>query len=148
VILAGGNRTITSDQKEIPMTDQTMLGRDVDLSEYGVLDVFPISGPMRIDFDTNELHALCPAVSGVQPDIYEATISYTAVTHAVESKSLKLWLVTFRDKRIFGEHLAVRVYDHLTALGPKVADVRVRLVQNVRGGIVTTICYPDEGTRT
>ena len=91
---------------------------------------------------TDELQALCPAVDGIQPDIYRAEISYTAVTHAIESKSLKLWLVTYRDRRIFAEHLAVEMHDHLAQLGSMVADIRVTLLQNVRGGILTEVSYP------
>ena len=72
-----------------------------DRGEYDLLEFFEVDSPVRVTFRTDELEALCPAVEGVQPDIYNAEISYTAQTHAVESKSLKLWLVTFRDRRIF-----------------------------------------------
>ena len=88
-----------------------MLGRTVQPSEYGALEVFPVDRPVRVTFTTNELQALCPAVEGIQPDIYEARISYTAATHAIESKSLKLMLVTYRDKRIFAENLVGDIAD-------------------------------------
>jgi NADPH-dependent 7-cyano-7-deazaguanine reductase QueF len=88
------------------------------------------------------LASLCPAVQGVQPDRYDARISYTAVTHALESKSFKLWLVTFRDRRIFAEELAVELHDGIAAFAPAVSDVSVRLTQCVRGGIITTVEYP------
>ena len=123
--------------------DETMLGREIDESEYGRLDTFEIKGPMRINFYTEELQALCPSVEGVQPDIYEATLSYRAVTHAIESKSLKLWLVQYRNQRIFGEHLAVELHQKLSSLNG-IDDVKVRLVQNIRGGIITDILYPSE----
>ena len=119
-----------------------MLGRQVRATEYGRLDVFPVTAPVRVRFVTDELQALCPAVDGIQPDVYRAEITYTAVTHAVESKSLKLWLVTFRDRRIFAEHLAVEMHDHIAELGSMVADVRVTLQQNIRGGILTEVEYP------
>ena len=123
--------------------DETMLGREIDESEYGRLDTFEIEGPMRINFYTEELQALCPSVDGIQPDIYEATLSYRAVTHAIESKSLKLWLVQYRNQRIFGEHLAVELHQKLSSLNG-IDDVKVRLVQNIRGGIITDILYPSE----
>ena len=116
-----------------------MLGRPVAAEEYGRLDTFPVDRPIRVIFTTDELQALCPAVEGIQPDIYSATISYTAVTAAIESKSLKLWLTTYRDQRIFAEHLAGEMADHVAALGEAVADVEVTLVQNVRGGIATEV---------
>jgi len=124
------------------MSDAPMLGRQVDDSEYGRLDRFPVEAPVRVEFRTDELQALCPAVDGVQPDIYQATITYTAVTHAIESKSLKLWLVTYRDRRIFAEHLAKELHDHIAALGDEVSDVVISLSQNVRGGIATQVTYP------
>ena len=70
------------------MSEETMLGRSVEPSEYGRLDTFDVDRPTRITFHTEELQALCPAVEGIQPDIYSATISYTAVTKAIESKSV------------------------------------------------------------
>ncbi len=119
-----------------------MLGREVDPSEYGNLVLFEVDRPVRVSFRTAELQALCPAVQGVQPDLYNAEISYTAHTHAIESKSLKLWLVTFRDRRIFAEHLAIELHDHLAAHEPAIGDITVRLTQNPRGGITTTVEHP------
>ena len=119
-----------------------MLGRQVDPEEYGNLDTFAVEAPTRVEFITDELQALCPAVDGIQPDIYRATIAYTAVTAAIESKSLRLWLVTYRDRRIFAEHLAKEIHDHVSSLGDAVSDVEVRLEQNVRGGIVTVVTFP------
>lgn len=120
----------------------TMLGRTVEPHEYGRLEFFPVSTPVRVTFRTAELESLCPAVEGVQPDRYDAEIGYTAVTHAIESKSFKLWLVGFRDRRVFAEELAVELHDGIAAFAPAVSDVSVRLTQSVRGGIVTSVEYP------
>ena len=120
------------------MIDDTMLGRMVDPDEYGRIDTFPVDRPTVITFTTQELQALCPAVEGIQPDIYTARISYTAVTHAIESKSLKLMLTTYRDKRIFAEHLAAELADKIGGIDG-VSDVEVALTQNVRGGIATEV---------
>jgi 7-cyano-7-deazaguanine reductase len=119
-----------------------MLGRSVDVEEYGQLETFAVDRPLRVRFLTEELQSLCPAVPGIQPDIYHATIEYTAVTHAIESKSLKLWMVTFRERRIFAEHLAIEMYDTIADLAPQVGDVRIFLRQNTRGGIVTEVSFP------
>ncbi len=119
-----------------------MLGRVVDETEYGHLDTFAVEAPVRVEFTTDELQALCPAVDGIQPDVYRAQISYVARTHAIESKSLKLWLVTYRDRHIFAEHLVKELHDHIAALGDKVTAVSVTLSQNVRGGISTSVTYP------
>lgn len=120
---------------------EPLLGREVPTSDYGQLDTFPVETPVRCRFETEELQALCPAVPGIQPDIYRASIEYIARTRAIESKSIKLWLVTFRDERIFAEHLAA-------AIGERIDDVdgveliSVTLVQNVRGGLRETVTYP------
>jgi 7-cyano-7-deazaguanine reductase len=124
------------------MSEYPMLGRHVPPDEYGRLDTFPVESPVRVEFTTNELQALCPAVEGIQPDVYRATIGYVARTHAIESKSLKLWLVTYRDRRIFAEHLVKELHDHIADLGDQVSDISVTLSQNVRGGIATSVSYP------
>jgi 7-cyano-7-deazaguanine reductase len=126
------------------MVESPMLGRPVSRDEYGRLDTFEVPAPVRVEFTTEELQALCPAVEGIQPDIYRATIRYTARTHAIESKSLKLWLVTYRDRRIFAEHLVKELHDHIAALGDKVSEISVTLSQSIRGGIATSVAYPVE----
>jgi NADPH-dependent 7-cyano-7-deazaguanine reductase QueF len=125
-----------------PTPEVSMLGRTVGDDEYGRLEFFPVDRPVRVTFRTDELQALCPAVDGVQPDIYRAEIAYTAVTGAIESKSLKLWLTTFRDRRIFAEHLVLELFDRISAHGGAVRDVHVRLTQNARGGITTVVEHP------
>ena len=119
-----------------------MLGRSVDTGEYGRLEFFPVDKPVRVTFRTDELEALCSAVEGIQPDIYRAEISYTALTHAIESKSLKLWLVGFRDRRIFAEALVVELHDTIAAHAPALGDFSVQLTQNARGGITTVVQHP------
>ena len=120
------------------MNEDLMLGRAVSAHEYGRLDTFPVDRPTVITFTTEELQALCPAVEGIQPDIYQAAIRYTAVSNAIESKSLKLMLTTYRDERIFAEHLAGHIADRIYGVGG-VIDVEVTLLQNVRGGIATEV---------
>jgi 7-cyano-7-deazaguanine reductase len=133
-----------TDERTEGRTDESppMLGRPVAPDEYGRLDVFEVDRSIRVRFITEELQALCPAVVGIQPDIYHCEIAYEARTHAIESKSLRLWLVTFRERRIFAEHLAAELFDGVAALTPKLGDVSVFLRQNVRGGIVTEVHCP------
>ena len=115
-----------------------MLGRAVAADEYGRIETFDVPSAVDVEFVTDELQALCPAVEGVQPDIYRATIRFTATTRSIESKSLKLYLTTFRERRIFAEHLAVEIAD---TIGERLGTdaVTVELVQNVRGGLVETV---------
>lgn len=124
-----------------------MLGREVDESEVGSLTVFPLHATATIEFASQEVEALCPAVAHIQPDIYDARITFTA-DHSIETKSLKLWLVTYRNQRIFAEHLAIeigkKIKQTLEEAGALSSPVTVRMVQNIRGGIVETVTYTTE----
>lgn len=126
------------------MSENLMLGRQVAEEEIGKLDLVRfakplLNKPMRITFKTQELQALCPAVPGIQPDIYLAHISYESKTHFIESKSLKLWLTTFRERRIFCEELAVEIKQTLESHSPLIQNVEIFLEQNIRGGIIEQV---------
>ena len=134
------DRSDTGDISDTGDAGEPMLGRRVDPAEFGRLDTFPVDRPVEVRFETAELQALCPAVAGTQPDIYECVIEYRAEQVSIEAKSLKLWLVTFRDRRIFAENLAVEVGHTIDAV-EGVTLRAVTLVQNVRGGLVETVRY-------
>jgi len=86
----------------------------------------------RVEYTTKELNALCP-VTG-QPDQYELTIAYDPNGKTIESKSLKLYLWSFRDKGIFAENLAGTIAADLSkALR---VPVTATITQQVRGGLV------------
>lgn len=86
----------------------------------------------QVRFTTNELTSLCP-ITG-QPDFSAAEIVYRPREKCVESKSLKLYLWSFRDKPMFAERLATTVAEEVNrAAEPEWVRVIVR--QNVRGGI-------------
>ncbi|MFN0028004.1 MAG: NADPH-dependent 7-cyano-7-deazaguanine reductase [Acidimicrobiales bacterium] len=118
--------------------DGTMLGRQVPVQEYGRLHTFP-SDPAQtwVELAGDELSALCPAVSGLQPDLYTWSVRYRPNGCCVETKSLKLYLLTFRDQRIYAEHLVARIARDLAAVLH--SEVTVRLTQKARGGIETTV---------
>ena len=119
---------------------EPMLGRPVDPAEHGTLDTFPVDAPVHVTFETSELQALCPMVAAPQPDLYQCIIEYEAETVSIESKSLKLWLVTFRDRRIFAENLAVEIGSSIEQIDG-LTLTEVRLTQNRRGGLVETVRY-------
>jgi len=120
------------------MTNESMLGRTVDESEFGTLDTFAVPASLTLTLQTEELQALCPAVEHIQPDIYWCEIQYVAVSRALETKSVKLWLTQFRDQRIFAEHLAQEMADKVASVDG-IGETTVTLQQNVRGGIVTVV---------
>ncbi|MCB8954650.1 MAG: NADPH-dependent 7-cyano-7-deazaguanine reductase QueF [Ardenticatenales bacterium] len=100
------------------------------------LDTFPKPPHVTIvRFHSDELTSFCP-VTG-QPDFNTVEIEYHPDQLCVESKSLKLYLWSFRDERIFGEGLASAIADDIfNALQPTFC--RVTLQQNVRGGLQMT----------
>jgi 7-cyano-7-deazaguanine reductase len=101
---------------------------------YAGLETFPNPGVAEVELTSDELASLCP-VTG-QPDLYVATIRYEPRERCIESKSLKLYLGTFRDEPQFCEALAVRIRDDVAeALDLPHERVHVRLQQKARGGI-------------
>ncbi len=99
------------------------------------VETFPApAGCTRVRFTTDEVASLCP-VTG-QPDVSSVEIDYEPDGRCVESKSLKLYLWSFRDREVFAEALAVEIATEVQrAAAPK--RVRVVLTQHARGGIVT-----------
>ncbi len=88
-----------------------------------------------VTFTSDELTSFCPVTE--QPDFNTVEIEYRPDQLCVESKSLKLYLWTFREERIFGEALAGAIaQDLFDALQPFYC--RVTLIQNVRGGLQMT----------
>jgi 7-cyano-7-deazaguanine reductase len=113
----------------------TKLGNP-DAKSDRAIEAFPIDDPTQvITLDCGEFTCRCP-ITG-QPDWATISISYRPGTLAVETKSLKLYLETFREEGIFHEHLATRMRDDLVAaLDPVALTVTVRF--NARGGIAVT----------
>ena len=104
---------------------------------YAGLESFPNPGVSRVELTSDELVAVCP-ITG-QPDLYIAAIDYAPRDLCLESKSLKLYLSSFRNEGIFCEALAVKIRDDVAqALGLDAEGVRVRLTQKARGGITIT----------
>ena len=104
---------------------------------YAGLETFPNPGVSRVEMTSDELVAICP-VTG-QPDLYLASIDYSPADQCLESKSLKLYLNSFRNEGVFCEALAVKIRDDVAeALGLTAEDVTVTLEQKARGGITIT----------
>jgi 7-cyano-7-deazaguanine reductase len=117
-------------------TDFVALGH-AGSEHYAGLESFPNPGVSRVELTSDELVAVCP-ITG-QPDLYVAAIEYTPRDLCLESKSLKLYLSSYRNEGVFCEALAVKIRDDVAdALGLDADGVRVRLTQKARGGITIT----------
>ena len=99
---------------------------------FAGLETFPAPrGIGLVRLESDEVAAVCPVTA--QPDWYRVQISYVPRERCVESKSLKLYLQSFRNEGIFCESFAVRIADDLAeALG---CPVDVTVIQKARGGI-------------
>ena len=98
------------------------------------LEAFPNHAPgqMEVSLHCTEFTCLCP-VTG-QPDYAEIEITYVPDKFVVESKSMKLYLETYRNEGVFHEHLAVDIgKDFVKFIKPK--SVEVTVCFNTRGGI-------------
>lgn len=100
------------------------------------LEVFPTPDHVKkVVLESDEVTSLCP-VTG-QPDWETVRIEFEPGPYCIESKSLKLYLWSFRQEGAFCEALAARIaHDVYEACEP--AWVKVTITQKPRGGI--TIC--------
>lgn len=116
----------------------TLLGQHVH-QPVRQLETFPNQHPGRpytVTLVCPEFTCLCAATG--QPDFATLTIRYIPDQRIVESKSLKLYLWSFRDEGHFHEHVTNLILDDLVkALDPIKCEVTGTF--NVRGGIAITV---------
>lgn len=90
----------------------------------------------RVNLSTDEFTCVCP-ITG-QPDFATIHISYVPDKLILESKSLKLYLWSYREQGVFHEHVVNRILDDVV----KVLDPHWCLITGtfrVRGGIAITV---------
>jgi 7-cyano-7-deazaguanine reductase len=101
------------------MTDLTQLGRPTPLPESpekAVIETVPNPHPGErylVRFAAPEFTTLCP-ITG-QPDFAHLVIDYVPGAKLVESKSLKLYLSSFRNHGAFHEDCTVKIGRRLVA---------------------------------
>jgi len=112
----------------------------------GALDTFasPRPGrPFEVVFTSEEFTCLCPLTG--QPDFAHLTLRYQPDQLCVESKSLKLYFWSFREKGAFHEAVTNQILDDLVkAVQP--FWMRVEGDFLIRGGI-RTVVVAEHGTR-
>lgn len=89
-------------------------------------------GPIHVRLECAEFSSMCPVTR--QPDYGRLTIEYAPAAHLAETKSLKLFLWSFRDRRGFNEVLVDEIAEALySQIQPK--WMRISGAFNPRGGI-------------
>ena len=103
------------------------------------LETFPNPRPERdyeIAIQCPEFTSLCPKTG--LPDFGEIRITYVPDAKCVELKSLKYYIIEFRNRGIFYEHVTNEILDDLVAAtNPRFMRLTARFY--VRGGIFTTV---------
>lgn len=91
--------------------------------------------PQNVVYSTEEFSAVCP-FSGL-PDFARLEIEYIPGNKILELKSLKYYIVSYRNVGIYQEAATDRIFNDLRSLlTPRY--LMVRTVYNVRGGIHST----------
>ena len=111
--------------------------------DVAVLETFPYEGPeQEIVTETDEFSAVCP-FSGL-PDQARLTIRYIPGDRCIELKSLKYYMMSYRNVGIFQEHATARLAEDVQrVLAARTLTVSTRY--NVRGGFHTTCSVTLEG---
>ncbi len=127
-----------SDSQVDVTQDLTLLGREV-RGPRRQLEAFPNRHPGRdytVTLECPEFTCVCPLTG--QPDFGTITIRYIPDQKVLESKSLKLYLWSFREEGTFHEHVTNVILDDVVkALEPRWCKVTGAF--NVRGGISITV---------
>ena len=103
------------------------------------IETFPNPRPERayeIDTRCPEFTSMCPKTG--LPDFGEIRITYVPGATCIELKSLKYYLLDYRNKGVFYEALTHQILDDLVAA---CAPVRMTVIGDFtpRGGIRTTV---------
>jgi 7-cyano-7-deazaguanine reductase len=118
------------------MAEFNFLGKKVNTPSKQ-LDTFEKPANVKVvKFESNELTSFCPVTH--QPDFNTVTIEFEPDKLCIESKSLKLYLWSFREEAIFAEGLANTIADDIFKT-IKPVWCKITLVQNVRGGMQLSV---------
>lgn len=102
------------------------------------LDIIDVPAGLQVSLTCTEFTCRCPVTN--QPDWATIVIEYIVNLKGVESKSLKMWLETWRDVGIFHEPLTMAICEAIfEAILPWKCKVTTHF--NTRGGIAISSSY-------
>ncbi len=122
----------------------TKLGSNVTAYKYDepkkeMLEIFENKKqerPYLIELVCPEFTSLCPKTG--QPDFATITIKYSPKKHCIETKSLKLYLFSYRNSGAFMESITNKILDDLVDIC-KPRSMEVVGDFNARGGITLKV---------
>ncbi len=133
----------TNPRDQFAAHDKTLPFKGPEAIDSACLECFPyeyagkpIGKAMEIVTTTDEFTSVCP-FSGL-PDFACVTIAYTPGEQCVELRSLKYYLMSYRDVGIWYEHLVNRMLEDLVrAVRPQ--RMRITIEANARGGLSSSV---------
>ena len=90
----------------------------------------------EVAIDTDEFTAVCPWTD--LPDYGTLTVTYVPDKSVIELKSLKYYLMQYRNVGVVQEHAANRILSDLVAAADPVS-LEIELDYKIRGGLHTTV---------
>ncbi|HOF38521.1 MAG TPA: preQ(1) synthase [Candidatus Hydrogenedentes bacterium] len=130
-------------KEQFKALDKTLPFKGPEAIESGLLECFPyefagkpIGNSLEIVTETAEFTSVCP-FSGL-PDFARITITYTPGELCLELRSLKYYLLSYRDVGIWYEHLVNRMLEDLVA-ACQPCRMKISIVCNPRGGLTSTV---------
>ena len=131
--------TVPDVKEQYEGLDRQVLVRPEETIDAACLLTFQFEYPdqeTQVQLDTDEFTAVCPWTG--LPDYGTLDIIYVPGQTGIELKSLKYYLMSYRDVGIVQEHAANRILNDLVELcQPR--SMKVTLDYRVRGGIHTAV---------
>jgi 7-cyano-7-deazaguanine reductase len=139
--------TISELKEQYQNLDRQLTWRSEEAIDTRCLLAFQYEYPEQeseVNIDTDEFTAVCPWTG--LPDYGVLFISYVPANSCIELKSLKYYLLSYRDVGIVQEHAANRILKDLVDLcQPK--RMKVTLDYKTRGGIHTSVSIEHQTSR-
>ena len=131
--------TIQELKEQYEGLDQELPSKGEEVIDPSCLLTFQYEYPdqqSQVEIDTDEFTAVCPWTG--LPDYGVLTIFYVPGDSCIELKSLKYYLLSYRDVGIVQEHAVNRILNDLVAVcQPR--SMKITLDYKVRGGLHTTV---------
>ena len=131
--------TIQELKEQYEGLDQELPSKGEDAIDPSCLLTFQYEYPnqhSQVEIDTDEFTAVCPWTG--LPDYGTLVISYIPGDSCIELKSLKYYLLSYRDVGIVQEHAVNRILIDLVAVcQPR--SMKITLDYKVRGGLHTVV---------
>lgn len=132
------DRKVTSIEEKAKKTaGRLFLPEDIDSSILQTIDYEYPKNKITVELSSEEFTCVCP-FSGL-PDFAHIAIKYIPGGKLIELKSLKYYLYSFRNVKVYNEHAVNKILEDLKkALKPRELAVTAEFTS--RGGVKNKVC--------